>query len=206
VIEAKELGLARRTLDIALTVPAMLVLAPLLLVLAVLIKFVDGGPVMFRQLRVGEGGTPFTLYKFRSMRSEAPGPEVTTKVDSRVTPLGRFLRRTSLDELPQLFNVLRGDMTLVGPRPETVALAERYPESCRWVFAYRPGLTGPTQVRFRDGAMLDDAQCDLERYYLETLVPQRVSCDSSYLANPSITATVGIIWATFRYLLGTPAT
>jgi lipopolysaccharide/colanic/teichoic acid biosynthesis glycosyltransferase len=180
----------------------MLLLAPLMLLIALLIRLLDGGPVLYRQIRLGEGATPFTLYKFRSMRPGAPGPEVTSRDDVRVTRLGQFLRRTSLDELPQLFNVLRGDMTLVGPRPEPVAIAERYPESCRCIFSYRPGLTGPTQLRLRYAHALGVDQEDMERYYLETLVPERVRCDFSYLIDPSLTATLKILWDTVRYLLG----
>jgi lipopolysaccharide/colanic/teichoic acid biosynthesis glycosyltransferase len=173
-----------------------------MLLIALLIRVVEGRPVLFRQTRVGEGAAPFTLYKFRSMRPGATGPEVTSKDDARVTRLGTFLRQTSLDELPQLFNVLRGDMTLVGPRPEPVALAEKYPESCRWIFSYRPGLTGPTQLRLRYAHAPGVDQADAERYYLETLVPERVRCDFSYLADPSIPATAGVLWETVRYLFG----
>ncbi|HEY7857918.1 MAG TPA: sugar transferase [Candidatus Nanopelagicales bacterium] len=195
-------GFLRRTFDVLTASAGLVLLAPLLVIIAVLIRLSDGGPALFRQTRVGEGGEPFTLCKFRSMRTATSGPQVTSASDGRVTRMGRVLRRSSLDELPQLVNVLRGDMTLVGPRPETLPLAARYPDAYRWVFDYRPGLTGPTQIRFRDLAVLG-SDADPERYYLEVLVPARVRCDLTYLADPSMAATLRVIWQTVRYLLGT---
>ena len=180
---------------------ALVLLSPVLLAIAVLVRLSDRGPALYRQSRVGERGTPFILFKFRSMRRGSDGPDVTGTTDQRVTALGQVLRRTSLDELPQLLNVLRGEMTLVGPRPETVHLAALYPDSCRWVFGYRPGLTGPTQLHLRDPMVLG-SRPDAERYYLQTLVPQRVRCDLTYLADPSMTATLRLLWQTVRYLLG----
>src|SRR5207244_10118364 len=108
-----------------------------------------GGPVLYRQVRVGQGGRPFRLIKFRSMRP-GDGPEVTAGGDPRITRVGAILRRTSLDELPQFWHVLRGRMTLVGPRPDTVELASRYPQDCQWVLQHRPGITGPAQLYLRD--------------------------------------------------------
>src|SRR5437660_1177405 len=101
-------------------------------------------------MRVGQGGAPFTLFKFRTMRAGIAGPEVTAPDDNRVTRLGSLLRRAKIDELPQLVNVLVGHMTLVGPRPETVALAARYPADLKMIFRYRPGVTGPGQVLVGD--------------------------------------------------------
>src|SRR5207245_5065766 len=106
---------------------------------------------------------------------------------SRVSALGQFLRQTSLNELPQLINVLRGEMTLVGPRPESLALAARYPAEYQFVFQHRPGLTGPVQVRLRDQDILPRDVEDLEAYYLRRLLPARVAIDRAYLANPTLT-------------------
>lgn len=122
-------GAARRVLDVAFGLLALVVLSPALLVLAVLVRVTSRGPAVFCQQRVGAGGRLFTLYKFRSMSCDSAGPEVTTGADPRVTRVGRLLRGTSLDELPQLLNLVRGDMTLVGPRPETPGLARRYPRT-----------------------------------------------------------------------------
>src|SRR5579864_4590884 len=147
-------SLARRILDIAVAVTILSLVWPLFLVLMVATRLSTGGTAIYRQRRVGQGGIAFTLYKFRTMRAGMPGPEITAPGDDRVTWLGAIMRKTSLDELPQMVNVLRGHMTLVGPRPESVALAARYPEELRFVFRYRPGVTGPCQILVRDERVL----------------------------------------------------
>jgi lipopolysaccharide/colanic/teichoic acid biosynthesis glycosyltransferase len=199
-------GAARRALDLLVSASALLLLSPLVLLVALAVKLTSPGPVIFRQVRVGQGDRPFTLYKFRTMRPGERGPEVTRGTDPRITRIGKLLRTTGLDELPQFVNVLRGEMTLVGARPETPALAERYPADCRVVFRHRPGLTGPTQVRLRDKDVLPPAGvADLEGYYLRELVPTRVGLDFSYLNDPSLSRTIGMLWRTAVYVLrGSP--
>jgi lipopolysaccharide/colanic/teichoic acid biosynthesis glycosyltransferase len=193
----------RRALDVAVSLTALVVLLPVMLVLGVLVRCTSRGPVLFRPVRVGAGGRPFVMVKFRSMSVGTPGgPQVTRQADPRVTALGRVLRRTSLDELPQLVNVLRGDMTLVGPRPETVDLAARYPEDCRWVLQHAPGLTGPCQIRMRDREVLPPEVVDAESYYLSVLVPRRVAMDTSFLGRATVTATLVVLVETFGYLIG----
>ena len=182
-------------------VSALVVLAPLLLVLSLVVRVSSPGPVIFRQQRLTRGHTLFTMYKFRTMRVGARGPDVTTGTDPRVTRPGRLMRRTSLDELPQLVNVLKGQMTLVGPRPETPALASRYPEDLQWVLDETPGLTGPAQITLRDDVSIAGTPDDVEQWYLERLVPQRVAADQIFLDRPSLTATVHIILMTARYLV-----
>ncbi|MBE8474524.1 sugar transferase [Streptomyces justiciae] len=179
-------GLARRILDVAVATALLIALAPLLVLLAVLVGTTSGRPVLFRQRRVGAGGTEFTLYKFRSMRNGCAGPGVTANTDARVTGTGRLLRWLSLDELPQLWNVLRGDMTLVGPRPEVPHLAERYPLELRWIFRHRPGLTGPCQLKSRAYASALEGRPDPEQFYLTVLVPQRVALDAEFLAHATV--------------------
>jgi lipopolysaccharide/colanic/teichoic acid biosynthesis glycosyltransferase len=198
---------ARRALDLVVSAAALLLLSPMILVVALSVKLTSAGPVLFRQVRVGQGGRPFTLYKFRTMRPGTRGPEVTRGDDPRITRVGKLLRTTGIDELPQFLNVLRGEMTLVGPRPETPALADRYPAACRVVFQHRPGLTGPTQVRLRDKDVLPPAGTpDLEGYYLRELVPSRVALDFSYLDDASLARTIGMLWHTAVYVLrGSPA-
>jgi lipopolysaccharide/colanic/teichoic acid biosynthesis glycosyltransferase len=172
---------------------------PLLVIVAIASRLSTHGSAIYRQIRVGQGGVAFPMYKFRSMRPGLGGPDITTPDDERVTRVGALLRASSLDELPQLFNVLRGDMTLVGPRPETVALALRYPPEWRGVFAYRPGLTGPVQVTFRDAVPfgLDD----VEAYYVAELLPRRVELDLEYLANPTFKSTLTLMFATTSHVL-----
>ena len=150
---------------------------------------------------MGQFGRPFTLYKFRSMRIEQRGPEVTARHDTRVTSLGRVLRSTALDELPQFFNVLKGDMTLVGPRPETPGLASRYPQEYGVVFQYRPGLTGPVQLRLRDVDIPDGDLADVEGYYLHYLLARRVALDLEYVEAPSVARAISLLLRTVLYLL-----
>jgi lipopolysaccharide/colanic/teichoic acid biosynthesis glycosyltransferase len=190
-------GPARRTLDVVASTIALVVLAPLFAVLWILIRLTSRGPAIYKQARVGQGGRRFTLYKFRTMRLSSGGPAVTVPGDSRVTRVGRILRRTSLDELPQLVNVLLGQMTLVGARPETPDLAARYPDPCKRVFDFRPGLTGPGQLQFRDEDVIPPDLEDLESFYLEVVTPQRAALDLRYLEHPRHGETWRLLMATY---------
>lgn len=198
---AESIGGGRRVLDVTVSLTALALLLPVLVAVAVVVRCTSRGPVLFRQERVGTGGRPFTMVKFRTMTG-SDGPEVTSATDARVTPFGRLLRETSMDELPQLVNVLRGQMTLVGPRPETLALAARYPADCRWVLQHTPGLTGPCQIRLRDRDVLPDGISDVEAYYLAVLVRRRVDVDATYLRAPSVGATLRVMLETLAYLVG----
>jgi lipopolysaccharide/colanic/teichoic acid biosynthesis glycosyltransferase len=194
-------GAARRLLDIVLAGSALLLLWPLLLFVAAGALASTGGSPIYRQLRVGQGGVAFTLLKFRTMRARSAGPEVTAPGDPRVTRFGALLRRTGIDELPQLVNVLLGKMTLVGPRPESVALAVRYPPQYWFVFRYRPGLTGPSQVLEHDDHVLRQAG-DAEEFYLRDLVPRRIATDLTFLERPTLARTLRWLANTARYLAG----
>ncbi len=195
-------GKLRRSLDVAVSLGMLsLVGLPLLLLMAV-VRLESRGPALFRQTRVGQGAQLFTLLKLRSMKSDSSGPEITATRDTRVTHIGRILRATSLDELPQLINVLRGEMTLVGPRPETPALAAGYPLNCRWIFAYRPGLTGPAQVRMRDSDVMGHGVVDPVEGYLRLVVPARSRIEARYLACPSIPATLAVLVDTVKHIVG----
>jgi lipopolysaccharide/colanic/teichoic acid biosynthesis glycosyltransferase len=194
-------GIWRRTLDVVGAGMGLALLVPLLATIAVVIKLTSPGPFLFRQTRLTGGRREFTILKFRTMRVTQGGPEVTAAGDARITTVGDFLRRTHLDELPQLVNVLRGDMTLVGPRPETPALAERYPYECQWVLEHRPGLTGPTQVRPLALNSIPEDVVDIEQWYLEHLVPQRVVMDATYLDHPSVAATLRVLIDTARHVI-----
>ena len=146
-----------RAVDLLLTLPALLVLSPVLLGASLAIALKTGRPVLFRQTRVGLGGREFGMYKFRSMQADAAstGPHYTDAGDPRVTGVGRFIRRTSIDELPQLFNVLRGDMSLVGPRPDVPVQRSLYTQA-EWVerCSVRPGITGLAQATVRSDASI----------------------------------------------------
>ena len=195
-------SLARRVLDIAVAVVVLILVWPVFIVLAAATRLSTGGTAIYRQKRVGQGGIPFTLYKFRTMRARSTGPEVTAPGDDRVTRLGALMRKTSIDELPQMLNVLLGHMTLVGPRPESIGLARRYPEELRFVFRYRPGVTGPCQVLVRDEKVLGWA-ADVEKFYLTKLLPHRVDMDLAYLKDPTLMRTVRWLVITFLYLVRT---
>jgi len=195
-------GWPRRLLDIAVAAAVLSLLWPSVLVLVVAIRLSTGGSAIYRQRRVGQGGIPFTLYKFRTMRVHMEGPEVTAPGDDRVTWLGALMRRTSIDELPQMLNVLIGHMTLVGPRPESVALARRYPEELWFIFRHRPGVTGPCQVLVRDEKVLGWAS-DVEDFYLTKLLPHRVDKDLDFLKDPSLGHTIRWLATTFLYLIHT---
>jgi len=169
----------KRTIDIVVSAVGIVITAPLMLVLAVLIRLDSRGPALFKQVRAGRHGQPFRFLKFRTMCQDAEErvsevvslhdlkePMYKLRRDPRVTRIGRFLRRTSLDELPQLFNVLRGDMSLVGPRPEELWLVERYGETERFRLEMRPGITGPMQVHGR-GQLTFQERLAVEREYVE---------------------------------------
>jgi lipopolysaccharide/colanic/teichoic acid biosynthesis glycosyltransferase len=188
---------------VAVSGSALAVLSPVLVGVAAVVKLSGPGPAIFRQQRVGQGGVPFTSWKFRTMVPGAgTGSDLTMAGDERVTRVGRLLRAWSLDELPQLVNVLRGDMTLVGPRPETLGLAARYRPDLAAILDYRPGLTGSVQVTMRDvDADTVPPGVDPEQHYLEALVPRRVALDLEYLADPTLGRTFGILVRTIVHVV-----
>ncbi len=199
----RAIGPARRLLDVLVAAVLLLLVSPLLAIIALSILVTSGRPVLFRQPRIGEDGRPFVLYKLRTMRMVASGPEVTAASDARITRLGAFLRRTAIDELPQLWHVLRAQMTLVGPRPESATLADRYPESCRSVLLARPGLTGPAQLQYRErSAVPPEGWTDVERWYLDVLVPLRVAADQEYLKRPTVRRTLHYLVVTALFVFG----
>ncbi len=195
-------GPARRILDIVLAIVGLLVAGAPLLLLMVAVRLESRGPALFRQVRLGQGGEPFVLYKLRSMRAGAVGSDLAAIDDPRVTRLGAFLRATSIDELPQLWHVLCGQMTLVGPRPETPGLAAGYPSECRWIFNHRPGLTGPAQVRMRDAQVLAPGGVVDTPTYLTRIVPARTALEAEFYGWPTLRATLGVLVDTVRHVTG----
>ncbi len=166
---------------------ALLVLSPLLLVIAVSVWTTSPGPVLFRQVRIGRDGQPFKICKFRTMAHTglSGSAEVSPTGDPRVTTVGRVLRDWYLDELPQLINVLRGEMGLVGPRPETPEFVALYSDSERRVLSVRPGLAGPSTLGFMNEADRLAGFDDPARYYRDVLLHERVLLDLSYLERRS---------------------
>jgi lipopolysaccharide/colanic/teichoic acid biosynthesis glycosyltransferase len=160
-----------RFLEVALSLAGLVLLSPLFAILAVGVKMHDGGPVLYRARRVGRGGKEFSLLKFRSMIADADrrGLGLTVQGDPRVTPIGRLLRRTKLDELPQLLNVFRGEMSFVGPRPEDPRYVSRYTPEQRHVLDHRPGITSPASLAYRNEESLLGGE-DGERVYVERIL------------------------------------
>ena len=180
---------AKRAMDLMLAVPAVILLAPLFLAIAVWIKADSDGPVFFRQTRVGLGGKPFKIYKFRTMIADAwsRGPALTSGDDPRITRAGRVLRRFKLDELPQLWNVIRGDMSLVGPRPEVPRFVEYYPMNVREeILSVPPGITDPASLRYFDESRLLAGQKDPEQYYVEKILPEKLAIYRAYVHGRSL--------------------
>ena len=167
---------------------ALVVLSPLLVAIGVAVRLTSPGPVVFRQLRVGRGGRCFQIYKFRTMclGADRVAANISAAGDPRVTGLGRLLRASYLDELPQLVNVVKGDMSLVGPRPETPEFVALYDDTERRVLEVRPGLVGPSTLAFMDEADRLEGTDDPEEYYRSTLVHERVRLDLGYLENRSV--------------------
>jgi lipopolysaccharide/colanic/teichoic acid biosynthesis glycosyltransferase len=191
-----------RLFDIACSLLGLILLSPLFLVVAVLIKLDSTGPVFHRGMRVGRHERPFRMVKFRTMVVDASacGPAITTADDPRITRIGRVLRRTKVDELPQLFNVLAGSMSLVGPRPEDPAMVARYSPQQRHLLSIRPGMTSPASLSYRN----EEAMLPLnswERTYLEDVLPQKLAIELDYFARRSFARDVGLIMRTLWALL-----
>jgi lipopolysaccharide/colanic/teichoic acid biosynthesis glycosyltransferase len=189
-------GLVKRLFDIAAAGLGLLLLWPVLLAAAVWVKLDSPGPVLFRQTRVGRFGVPFTIHKFRTMRV-APGAAITVGADPRITRAGHRLRQTKLDELPQLWDVLRGTMSLVGPRPELPKYVELYPADLRErVLSVRPGITDPASLAFSHEAELLAAAADPEREYREVILPAKLRLSADYAARANLATDLRLIVAT----------
>ena len=194
---------AKRVMDLAGATVGLALLWPVLLAIAAAIRLEDGGAVFFRQTRVGERGVPFRIWKFRSMSATRPGREITTAGDPRITRVGGWLRRFRLDELPQLFNVLAGEMSLVGPRPELPQFVEGYSTAERPVLDFRPGITDPASLRFRDEGALLAAAADPVGTYRTRILPEKLRVSLAYARRATPLTDVGVLLATAGAMLGT---
>jgi lipopolysaccharide/colanic/teichoic acid biosynthesis glycosyltransferase len=193
--------MAKRLFDIVGAAIALLLLAPLLLAVALVVKLDSPGPVFFRQERVGRHGVPFRIHKFRTMRSEAGGLPLTVGADPRITPSGRWLRRTRIDELPQFIDVLAGSMSLVGPRPEVPRYVALYPAGLRErALAVRPGLTDPASLEFIDEAGRLARAADPEREYVEVILPAKLRRAAEYAERATLATDLAVLWRTLRVL------
>jgi lipopolysaccharide/colanic/teichoic acid biosynthesis glycosyltransferase len=188
----------KRMFDFLSSSLGLLFLSPLFLVIATAIRFDSTGPVFFRQERVGRNGIRFRIFKFRSMlvEDEDRGPEITVGGDPRVTRVGRFLRRTKLDELPQLINVWKGEMSIVGPRPEVPAYVAHYDDCQLKVLSVRPGITDLASICYmnEEGVLVESG--DPLRYYLEEIMPRKLELNLQYIENMSLAGDMKIIFRT----------
>lgn len=174
-----------------------MVLAPVMAAAAVAVKLDSPGPVFFRQARVGKGGLPFRIHKFRTMRTDVVGANVSTAGDARITRVGKVLRKSKLDELPQLIDVLRGDMALVGPRPEVPEFVRQWsPERRPVILSVRPGITDPASIELRNEADELAAAEDPHQHYVEVLLPRKTSMYVDYVQNRSFIGDIRLIFQT----------
>lgn len=192
---------SKRLTDLLAAGFGLALLAPLCLATALAILLHDGGPVFFRQERIGRDGRPFLLWKFRTMRRVASGQLLTVAGDPRITRLGRFLRLTKLDELPQLWNVLRGEMSLVGPRPEVRQYVERYSSDQRRVLDLTPGITDPASLTYSDEESVLGSFADPELAYMERILPDKIRLNLDYAAQATVLSDVMLISRTIAIVL-----
>jgi lipopolysaccharide/colanic/teichoic acid biosynthesis glycosyltransferase len=192
----------RRLVHSAVALALLALLAPVMLLLAFLVRLSSPGPVFFRQQRVGCAGRLFWIYKFRTMRVNWGGPQVTGRADPRITPIGAWLRCWKLDELPQLLNVAKGEMALVGPRPEVPRYVEQYTAEQQQVLSVPPGITGLTQLHYRDEEELLRDAADPEALYLKEILPAKLAIDLEYLGRRGAWTDLRLILRTFTRVVG----
>jgi lipopolysaccharide/colanic/teichoic acid biosynthesis glycosyltransferase len=193
----------KRFLDVLVSSVGLLLLSPLAALVAILIKFDSRGPLLFRQERVGQGLRTFRIYKFRSMVVDAPlkGGPLTAAGDPRLTRVGRILRKTKIDELPQLINVLRGEMTLVGPRPEVPRYVALFRNDYEEILRVRPGITDLASLKYRDESSVLSRAEDPEQEYLTRVLPDKIALAKEYVRRSSLTFDISLILKTVARII-----
>jgi lipopolysaccharide/colanic/teichoic acid biosynthesis glycosyltransferase len=188
-----------RILDLAISSVFLLLFLPFLLAIGILVSLSSPGGVFYKQVRIGKDGIPFTLYKFRSMRigSDKLGLLTIGSTDSRVTKTGAFLRSTKLDEIPQFFNVLIGNMSIVGPRPEVEKYTYFYTPAQREVLSVLPGITDLASIHFRNENEILAKQCDPENFYIQEVIPLKINLNMEYIRNRNAFNYLKILFLTF---------
>jgi len=187
----------KRAFDILASGIGLIILSPLFILITIAVRLNSKGPVFYRARRVGQHGKEFRLYKFRSMVADADqkGPGITCAQDNRITSVGRVLRRTKLDELPQLINVLRGEMSLVGPRPEDPRYVEIYTPEQREILQYRPGITSMASFKYRNEEQLLSGP-EWEQMYIGTVMPAKLAIDLDYSRRATLFTDICLILRT----------
>jgi lipopolysaccharide/colanic/teichoic acid biosynthesis glycosyltransferase len=191
----------KRLFDIVMAGVGLVLVSPVLALVAIAVRLDSPGPVLFRQERVGRNFKAFWILKFRTMTTDAgpPGAQLTVGADPRITRVGRWLRKTKIDELPQLANVLVGDMSIVGPRPEVPKYVEMFRADYAVVLSVRPGLTDPASIKYRDEAALLAASANPEQEYICTVLPEKIAIARDYIARATFASDLAVI---ARTLLG----
>ena len=197
----------KRCFDVVIAATALVLLSPVYLTVAILISIGSPGPILYRGRRAGRGATPFLLLKFRTMvvNAEKIGGPSTSEDDPRVTPIGRWLRKYKLDELPQMLNVLKGQMSLVGPRPEVLSEVERYNAEERQLLTVLPGITDWSSICFHNEGEILRGAADPHQAYLELIRPEKIRLGLKYVRERSFRTDLQIIAATFATLVRTRA-
>ena len=205
IIEPKP-AWGKRAFDLGVAMLALLLLSPLFFLGSLLAKLQSKGPVFYKAKRVGKDENLFEMYKFRTMvlNADTLGGSLTTYRDTRITPIGRFLRWTKLDELPNLINVIKGEMSLIGPRPEAPNYVKYYTDMQKQVLQVKPGMTGPSQLANRDEEAKLKGQQDAEHYYITELMPKKLALDLHYVATQSIASDIGWLLKTFWVVIFAP--
>ncbi len=194
----------KRIFDLSLCIPGLMVIWPVLLIIIFFIRRDGGQTVFFRQERVGLAGKPFRIWKFRTMVEDAEklGRQLTVGADTRITPIGHWLRKTKLDELPQLFNVLFGEMSFVGPRPEVPNYVHLYSEEQKQVLKLKPGITDLASIQFRDESELLSQSSDPEKTYIEEIMPEKIRINLEYAKKANVFTDLNVILKTlFRVFI-----
>jgi lipopolysaccharide/colanic/teichoic acid biosynthesis glycosyltransferase len=193
----------KRIFDILVSAAALMALSPLLILVAAIVKLSSTGPVFFRQERIGRRFRPFWICKFRSMVQDAPsrGAAITFGADPRVTAIGRILRAAKIDELPQLINVLRGEMSLVGPRPEVGRYVEMFHSDYEEILRVRPGITDLASIKYRHEATILGQAADPEQEYLTRVLPEKIRLGKEYVQHASLMLDLRVLWKTVFSIL-----
>ncbi len=192
----------KRIFDFTLASVALIILSPFLLFAALLVRVLDGKPVLFVQQRIGRGAKPFYILKFRTMKVDNSGPQITVAGDSRVTRTGRFLRKTKFDELPQLFNVVKGDMAFVGPRPEVARYVDLYSPEDRPILNLTPGITDPASLVYSNESEILRRADDPEEHYVNVIMPHKIAINRRYANQANFFTDLKMIVYTVLHGLG----
>ena len=193
----------KRLFDLVLSIWGIMVLLPAFITIAILIKIDSKGDIIFKQIRVTKNGKKFEIFKFRTMRPNAEKEgQITVGADNRITTIGKLLRKTKLDEMPQLFNIVMGDMSFVGPRPEVPKYVDLYTEEQKEILKVRAGITDYASIYFSNESEILGEQTDPEKYYIEKIMPYKIELNKKYIKEAGLITDIKIIFLTIFKIVG----